>query len=92
MSHRHCDVEHSEFQITIIGRCLVSSIGKLCKHFGPSPDSNHCILIVFTKDFLIKEPRYETSINVVGVTSKGSDQPAHTRSLIRAFACRLKIP
>ena len=31
------------------------------------------------------------SNNVVCATSKGSDQPAHTRSLIRAFASRLKI-
>ena len=37
------------------------------------------------------EPRHEISNNVVGVTSKGSDQPAHTRSLIRAFARRLDI-
>ena len=29
--------------------------------------------------------------NVVCATSKGSDQPAHTRSLIRAFASRLNI-
>ena len=29
------------------------------------------------------------SNNVVYATSKGSDQPAHTRSLIRAFASRL---
>ena len=28
---------------------------------------------------------------MVCATSKGSDQPAHTRSLIRAFASRLKI-
>ena len=31
------------------------------------------------------------SNNVVGATSKGSDQPAHRRSLIRAFASRLNI-
>ena len=31
------------------------------------------------------------SNNVVCVTSKGSDQPAHMRSLIRAFACHLNI-
>ena len=30
--------------------------------------------------------RHEISNNVVCATSKGSDQPAHTRSLIRAFA------
>ena len=35
------------------------------------------------------EPRHEISNNVVCATSKGSDQPAHTRSLIRAFSCRL---
>ena len=32
------------------------------------------------------EPRNEVSNYVVYATSKGSDQPAHTRSLIRAFA------
>ena len=32
------------------------------------------------------------SNNVVCATSKASDQPAHTRSLIRAFASRLNIP
>ena len=36
-------------------------------------------------------PRHEISNNVVCATSKGSDQPAHTRSLIRAFASRLNI-
>ena len=39
----------------------------------------------------IIEPRHETSNNVVSATSKGSDQPAHTCSLIRAFASRLNI-
>ena len=43
------------------------------------------------------EPLHEISNNVVCATSKGSDQPAridqpaHTRSLIRAFASRLNI-
>ena len=37
------------------------------------------------------EPQHEISNNVVCATSKGSDQPAHTRSLIRAFACHLNI-
>ena len=37
------------------------------------------------------EPRHEISNNVVRASSKGSDQPAHTRSLIRAFAGRLNI-
>ena len=37
------------------------------------------------------EPRHEISNNVVCATSKASDQPALTRSLIKAFACRLNI-
>ena len=37
------------------------------------------------------EPRQEISNNVVSGTSKGSDQPAHTRSLIKAFARHLNI-
>ena len=39
----------------------------------------------------INEPQHEISNNVVCATSKASDQPAHTRSLIRAFASRLDI-
>ena len=38
---------------------------------------------------LTYEPRHDISNDVVYATSKASDQPAHTRSLIRAFACRL---
>ena len=38
------------------------------------------------------EPQHEISNNVVCATSKGSDQPAHMRSLIRAFASHLNIP
>ena len=37
------------------------------------------------------EPVHEISNNVVCATIKASDQPAHTRSLIRAFASRLSI-
>ena len=40
---------------------------------------------------LTNEPVHEISNNVVYVTSKGSDQAAHMRSHIRAFACRLNI-
>ena len=39
----------------------------------------------------INEPVHEISNNVVCATSKASDQPAHMRSLIRAFAGRLSI-
>ena len=40
---------------------------------------------------LINEPVHEISNNVVCATSKASDQPAHMRSLIRAFSRRLSI-
>ena len=41
--------------------------------------------------FVLEESVHEISNNVVCATSKASDQPAHTRSLIRAFASRLSI-
>ena len=37
------------------------------------------------------EPRHEISNNMACATSKGSDQPGHTRRLNRAFASRLNI-
>ena len=40
---------------------------------------------------ITREPRHEISNNVVCATSKASDQPAHIRSLIRAYASRLNI-
>ena len=40
---------------------------------------------------LIIEPVHEVSNKVVCATSKTSDQPAHTHSLIRAFASPLRI-
>ena len=46
---------------------------------------------VIVDNFIITEPVHEISNNVVCATSKGSDQPVHTRSLIKAFACRLSI-
>ena len=39
----------------------------------------------------ITEPCHQISNNVVCATSKASDQPAHSRSLISAFASRLNI-
>ena len=48
--------------------------------FRPFLAGNYCLKF---------EPQHEISNNVVCATSKGSDQPAHTHSLIRAFANRL---
>ena len=41
--------------------------------------------------YYIYESVHEISNNVLCPTSKASDQPAHTHSLIRAFASRLSI-
>ena len=40
---------------------------------------------------LIIEPRHKINNNVACATSIASDQPAHTRSLIRAFASHFNI-
>ena len=39
----------------------------------------------------LNEPQHNFSYKVVCATSKASDQPVHTRSLIRAFASHLNI-
>ena len=41
--------------------------------------------------YLLFEPVHEIYNNVLCGTSEASDQPAHTRSLITAFASRLNI-
>ena len=48
------------------------------------------VIQVYVTKF-VTEPVHEISNNVAYATSKASDQPAHTRSLIRAFASRLSI-
>ena len=48
-------------------------------------DSRH---VTFSRRRLTYEPVHEISNNVVIATSKASDQPAHTRSLTRAFTSR----
>ena len=41
--------------------------------------------------YLLNELCHGISNNVVCATSEASDQPAHKRSLIRAFASRLSV-
>ena len=55
----------------------------------PSKES-HVYIGLFQENILTFEPRHGISNNVVYATIKASDQPAHKRSLIRAFAKRLK--
>ena len=52
---------------------------------------NACKSTMLSVNILSFEPVHEISNNMVSATSKASDQPAHMRSLIRAFASRLSI-
>ena len=54
-------------------------------------DKREYVTKLHTPTSIINEPVHEISNNVVCATSKASDQPAHMRSLIRAFASRLNI-
>ena len=68
---------------TSLSVCLTSAIGIHCL----------CLIRILNdfSAFIAYEPRHEISNKVVCATSKASDQPAHTRSLIRVFASRLNI-
>ena len=50
-----------------------------------------CLKKTFQKHPFEYEPQHEIFNNVVSATSKASDQPAHTRSLVRAFASGVNI-
>ena len=71
---------------------------RLLQKARASAPTARVILYNFCHNLFIKadmkkiiEPVYEISNNVVCATSKASDQPACTRSLIRVFASRLNI-
>ena len=72
-----------------VGVCLRSVDVTLIIHFL-SYSVNSLRMLSFKPDDLhVNEPVHEISNNVVYATSKASDQLAHTRILIRAFASRL---
>ena len=48
-------------------------------------------VVCAVNETIIIEPRHEISNNVVCAPIKASDQPVHTRSLMRDFASRLNI-
>ena len=50
---------------------------------------SHCLITKAHASLRMNERRHELSNNVACATSKVSDQPAHERSLIRAFVSRL---
>ena len=70
---------HSSLEVNYSLHCIRNSD-------GPEKVNNARVCV----DAII-ELVHEISNNVVCATSKASDQPAHTRSLIRAFASRLNI-
>ena len=57
----------------------------------PPPPPPLATRFIYRLEALLFEPVHEISNNVVCATSKASDQPAHMRSLIRAFSSRLII-
>ena len=61
------------------------------KRLEKSLNCTSSLLSVYLSSKIIIKPWHGISNNVVCATSKASDQPAHTRSLIRAFASRLNI-
>ena len=70
---------------------------RMCMLVIFEPVHPFCIVVIDLNAHVLKlskfiiEPRHEITNNLVCVTSKASDQPAHTRSLIRAFVSRLII-
>ena len=71
---------------TIYASLVESTPVEVSKHCGNARGSTASNRFKF-----VYEPVHDISNNVVCATSKASDQPAHTRSLIRAFASRLSI-
>ena len=72
------DIDMAFFRATVIG---------LSRPVGGSLYSIAAVALLR----FIYEPWHEISNNVVCATDKCSDQPAHTRRLIKAFASRLNI-
>ena len=90
-SHHHKGREaNNVFMNKIIKMQKYNHFGPL--HFPVKFHTNKSGLILRIVKFKhITEIQHEVSINVVCVASKASYQPAHMRSLIRAFASRLNI-
>ena len=61
---------------------------RVCRFGNPTLT---CLPLGSIINLIINESRHGISNKVVCATSKASDQPAHTRSLIKAFASRLSI-
>ena len=89
----------SYFLICHLCKCILIYLTTVCvnlklkiKELIISLSFSPCIMKfgIFFYHTLI-ESAHKITINLVSATSQASDQPAHTRSLIRAFASRLSI-
>ena len=84
----------SAFPIDFHTLCMqaVNTILMQCR-CAASSESSLLSYVINTSPVLsqLYEPVHEIFNNVVSATSKASDQPVHTRSLIRAFASGLSI-
>ena len=88
----YCKTYHS--WLAALGMWAPPNLIYILMHLNRNKSSFRLLLklkSVFVFMMTIVEPQHEISNNVVCATSKGSDQPAHMRSLIRAFASRVNI-
>ena len=60
-------------------------------HQGLQCLQKYLLTVIQSEKDKLFEPQHEIYIDAVCATSKASDQPAHMRSLIRAFASHLNI-
>ena len=80
------DLKEMEAACPDILEVLITSVGEFFRVTAEIQKHNSMI-----NKAIIIDPWHEISNNLVCATSKGSDQPAHTRRLIRAFAGRFNI-
>ena len=73
-----------------VRRSVGTDLGPNCLQRLSADDKRQAILKKNSM-YYNNEPVHEISYNVVCVTSKASNQPAHMRSLIKAFASRSSI-
>ena len=81
-------IAHKNLLVAYFGMHTVSNSN--VEGFSKKNTLGHCRAESKRKGSII-EPVHEISNNLVCATSKSSDQHAHTRSLIRAFASRLSF-
>ena len=90
-SHVACDVMKERTLYLLKPSSLIWHLMPYLFLFSLAMSITRGLLCDTWKVMKVNEPVHEISNNVVCATSIASDQPAHTRSLIRAFASCLSI-